>query len=117
ERICEETGAPVRFRRHASWFLVDVDPRVPAGDLLYCRLRAGGIHVREDLPCFLSTAHTDADLAEVRGVFRDAVEEMRSAGFFDGIAAAEETKAAPQAGTGAWSTPPVPGARLGRRPD
>lgn len=120
ERIADETGAPVRFRRFASWFLVDVDDRVPGAELLYCRLRAGGVHVREGQPCFLGTAHSDADLAEVRGVFRDAVTEMRAAGFFDGIETGTPPAPEPEAVTpGAFDPgmPPVPDARLGRRPD
>ncbi|HEX7029122.1 MAG TPA: aminotransferase class III-fold pyridoxal phosphate-dependent enzyme [Gammaproteobacteria bacterium] len=118
EKICEETDAPVRFRRFASGFLIDVDARVPHGGLLHCRLRAGGVHLREDRPCFLTTAHTDADLAEVRRVFREAVEEMGAAGFF-ADAGSERPAAAPMraAQAVAGATPPAPNARLGRRPD
>ena len=34
--------------------------------LLYHQLREQGIHLQEGFPCFLTTAHTEADLAEVR---------------------------------------------------
>ncbi|HEX7047612.1 MAG TPA: aminotransferase class III-fold pyridoxal phosphate-dependent enzyme [Gammaproteobacteria bacterium] len=123
EQVCEETGAPIRFRRFSSWFLIDIDKRVPCGRLLYYRLRAGGVHAWEDRLCFLTAAHTDLDLAQIRRVFRESVEEMRDAGFFEKIPASKERipeaaeKTMPSRVAVGASAPPVPNARLGRRPD
>jgi len=125
EEHCTQTGAPIRFRTFSSWFAIDIAPEVPYGSLLYYRLRAGGIHAWEGRLCFLSTAHTDADLAQVSRVFREALDEMRTAGFFTGTpASSRETGRAPQREAASLpisatdiANPPQPGARLGRRPD
>ncbi|HEX7031238.1 MAG TPA: aminotransferase class III-fold pyridoxal phosphate-dependent enzyme [Gammaproteobacteria bacterium] len=113
---CRETGAPVGIRRFSSWFLIDVDPRVPYGQLLYYRLRAGGVHAWEDRVCYLSTAHTDTDIARIARVFRESLDEMRNAGFFAGIEQPAPARLE-RAGREAVQPPPQPGARLGRRPD
>ncbi len=47
------------------------------GSLLYYAMREKGIHIQEGYPCFLTTAHSDADLEAVEAVFRETVEEMQ----------------------------------------
>jgi len=46
--------------------------------MLHFHLREQGIHIQEGFPCFLTTAHTDADLQEVRQAFRNGLEKMRA---------------------------------------
>ena len=38
---------------------------LPYGDLLYVMLRQRGIHILDNFPCFLTTAHSDADIARI----------------------------------------------------
>jgi amino acid adenylation domain-containing protein len=54
----------------------------PYSGLFYALLRHRGIHIWEARPCFLGTAHTDEDIAKTITAFREAVAEMREAGFF-----------------------------------
>lgn len=124
EEHCTATGAPLSFRTFSSWFTFDIPAEVPHGNLLYFRLRAGGIHACEGRLCFLSTAHTDADLAQISRVFREALEEMRDAGFFEKCAHKVERAAQPAVDREASApatveagSKPRPDARLGRRPD
>lgn len=124
EDHCTRIGAPLTFRTFSSWFTFDIPASVPYGQLLYFRLRAGGIHVCEGRLCFLSTAHTDADLAQISRAFREAIEEMRDAGFFEN-AEPERAQAVQPRGeaevqpveTPSAGSKPRPDARLGRRPD
>jgi amino acid adenylation domain-containing protein len=55
--------------------------RFPYFSLLFPYLRARGIHVWEGRPCFMSTAHSDADIAQLDAAIRDAVRAMRADGF------------------------------------
>lgn len=50
-------------------------------DLLFYHLLTKGVYVWEWRNCFLSTAHTDADIARVIQAVKESVEEMREGGF------------------------------------
>ncbi|HWV38894.1 MAG TPA: amino acid adenylation domain-containing protein [Vulgatibacter sp.] len=103
-------GAPLRIERFASmWRPVYEDAR-PLGDLLYYALRDRGVHVYEGAPCFLTTAHTDADVDRIIAAFREAIAELQDGGFLPAPARPEVTEFDA-------SRPPVPGARLGRDPE
>jgi amino acid adenylation domain-containing protein len=52
-------------------------------DLLYHHLIEKGVYVWEGRTCFLSTAHTDADLETIVASVRTSVEEMRDGGFWN----------------------------------
>ena len=45
--------------------------------MLHYHLRNRGIHIQEGFPCFLTTAHTDADLEFVREAFRSSLRQMQ----------------------------------------
>src|SRR6202034_3015714 len=45
--------------------------------LLHFHLREQGVHIQEGFPCFLTTAHTDADFDFVRQAFHDSFRQMR----------------------------------------
>ncbi|MBB5315458.1 hybrid non-ribosomal peptide synthetase/type I polyketide synthase [Tunturibacter empetritectus] len=73
-----ERGVPSRINHFASWFYFTFHGDARLGSLLYYAMREKGIHIQEGYPCFLTTAHTDADLQTVEDVFRETVEEMQS---------------------------------------
>ena len=102
-----QVDAPVKIKHFASvwktFFLEDH----PLGDLLFAMLRDRGIHILDNFPCFLTTAHTADDIARIVKAFKESVQEMQEAGFFP-----RPTRApAPMLNA---TQPPVPGARLGR---
>ncbi|WP_298911225.1 hypothetical protein [uncultured Nostoc sp.] len=39
------------------------------------------MHTWDHRPCFLTTAHSEADLAFVMAAFKESIAEMQSAGF------------------------------------
>lgn len=49
--------------------------------LLFHYLRDAGIHIWEGRPCFLSSAHSDADIARLIEAFKQAIFAMREGGF------------------------------------
>jgi hypothetical protein len=42
------------------------------------------VHLQESYPCFLSTAHTDADLEYVTRAFKETIREMQEDGVLPG---------------------------------
>ncbi|GET41347.1 amino acid adenylation domain-containing protein [Microseira wollei NIES-4236] len=51
-------------------------------DLLVHHLIEKGVYIWEGRSCFLSTAHTDEDIARVIQAVKDSVEELQKGGFF-----------------------------------
>jgi amino acid adenylation domain-containing protein len=72
-----ERGVPSRIHHFASWFYFTFHGDARLGSLLYYAMREKGVHIQEGYPCFLTTAHSDADLERVEAVFREVVEEMQ----------------------------------------
>jgi amino acid adenylation domain-containing protein len=104
--FCEEVGAPITLKSFASvwktFFLEDH----PFQDLLFAMMRSRGIHILDNFPCFFTTAHTEQDFNLIKTAFKESVLELQEAEFLPRRAAKVVAIDA--------STPPVPGARLGR---
>ena len=90
------SGVPMRLDVFSSWFYPHFDDEIKYGSLLYFYLRDKGVHIWEGRPCFLSTAHTEADVRFVVRAFKDSVREMQQGGFLPGepLADDESEKAA-----------------------
>ena len=84
----------------SSWFCFNFPPDVPHTSLFYAYMRGKGIHLWEGRAGFLTTAHTEEDIARVVEAFKETLAEMQAAEFLP-----------------AASGPPVPGARRGSDPD
>jgi amino acid adenylation domain-containing protein len=93
--LFQETGVPSRVEHFASWFYFSFPADQPHGSLLYYHLRARGVYILEGFPCFLTTAHSEADLAAVVRAFRDSIAAMKAAGFWSGTVAPEPVPAPP----------------------
>jgi len=97
-RCADRRQAPVRITHFASWFCFHLPPELPLASLFYAYLRDKGIHIWEGRPGFLTTAHTEADVARVVEAYNETLAEMQEAAFLPGAA----------------SPAPVAGARKGR---
>ncbi|MES2391919.1 MAG: amino acid adenylation domain-containing protein [Acidobacteriota bacterium] len=73
----QERGVPSRVHHFASWFYFTFPGEAKLASLFYYAMRAKGIHIQEGYPCFLTTAHTDADLEAVERAFRETIVEMQ----------------------------------------
>ena len=100
-RRAEARQAPVRITHFSSWFCFHLPPELPLASLFYAHLREKGVHIWEGRPGFLTTAHSEADVARVLEAFDETLAEMQEAGFLPGGAPA----------------PVVPGARKGHDAD
>jgi glutamate-1-semialdehyde aminotransferase/acyl carrier protein len=112
--FCQSVGAPVVIKHFASLWRTTFTEEHPLQDILFAMLRSRGVHLLDNFPCFLTTAHTDADIAFVVKAFKDTVGEMMEGGYF-GAPKPPASKESPVQYDA--TRPPVPGARLGRDPD
>ncbi|MDB5731130.1 MAG: thioester reductase, partial [Variovorax sp.] len=104
---CREVGAPIEIRSFASLWRVSWLEDHPLQDLLFAMMRSRGVHILDNFPCFMTTAHTQDDIAAIKSAFKQSVAEMQEAEFLPRRAAVALDV----------SRPPVPNARLGRDKD
>ncbi len=103
-------GAPLEIRHFASLWRIAFTEEHPLQDVLWAMMRNRGIHILDNFPCFLTTAHSDDDIARVIAAFKEALTEMIASEFLPGHV--EVTTSTADA-----TDPPVPHARLGRDRD
>jgi len=109
--FCQEHGAPIAVKHFASvWRIVFTEDH-PYQDLLFAMMRSRGIHILDNFPCFMTTAHSEADVEAIRKAFCDSVLELQADGFLPGKPV---QNAADASASFDPTKPPVPGARLGR---
>ncbi|GAB3930930.1 polyketide synthase [Larkinella terrae] len=123
ERIARELNA--EFERHqiplyvaqfGSLWKIKPKEEIPYGELLFVLLREKGIHIWDGFPCFITEAHTDAEIDLVLQRFFESIQELIEADIFKSKFKAE----LPKAQTGhsySYNEPPTPDARLGRDQD
>jgi amino acid adenylation domain-containing protein len=78
----ERHGMPAEIHHFGSIFFVKFPAEYHFASLFYYLMREQGIHIREGFPCFLTTAHDDADLAKIVAAFDAASAQMMAAGLF-----------------------------------
>ena len=77
----ERNSVPTRLENFGSVFYFTFPSEERFASLFYYFLREKGIHVLEGFPCFLTTAHSDADIEQVIRSFKESALEMQAAGF------------------------------------
>lgn len=108
--FCRDAGAPIEIRHFASvwktFFLEDH----PLQDLLFGMMRSRGVHILDNFPCFLTTAHDEEDFRTIIDAFKASVAELQESEFLPRHAATPRTVMNAD-------DPAAPGARLGRDED
>ncbi|MEH2127448.1 MAG: aminotransferase class III-fold pyridoxal phosphate-dependent enzyme [Nostoc sp.] len=110
----QQVQAPFTAYNFGSLFMVKSLPEFSYGDLLFYLLRDKGVHTWDHRPCFLTTAHSEADLAFVMAAFKESIAEMQSAGFLS--APPIEVTNHEITNNSLRNRPPQPDAKLGRDP-
>lgn len=108
--FCREVGAPISVVSFASMWRINFTQEHPLQGLLFAMLRLRGVHIIDNFPCFLTTAHTAQDVAQIISAFQESVTELQAGGFLP----------RPKSGAGVVlddANPPVPGARIGKDED
>ena len=125
--FCADAGAPIQVRHFASVWKIFFLEDHPLQDLLFGMMRSRGVHILENFPCFLTTAHSAADIRAIVTAFCDSVRELQDGEFLprNSVVSMLPVQAPPQVAMAAETNvatmdarrPVVPGARLGRAPD
>ena len=76
----EARGLRCRIEHCGSMFHFNPAADDRRASLLFYLLRDRGIYVQENFPLFLTTAHTDADIAAIEQAFKAAVDELQFVG-------------------------------------
>jgi len=82
--LFEKGGVPSRIENFGSIFYFSFPTDFPLGSLLHYHLREKGIYILEGFPCFLTTAHSDADIATIIRAFDESIAEMQAGGILQG---------------------------------
>ncbi|WP_447774714.1 amino acid adenylation domain-containing protein [Variovorax boronicumulans] len=78
---CQEVGAPLAIRHFSSLWRVSWLEDHPLQDLLFAMMRSRGVHILDNFPCFLTSAHSAEDIAFIQSAFKESVAEMQESGF------------------------------------
>ncbi|HVT17774.1 MAG TPA: amino acid adenylation domain-containing protein [Thermoanaerobaculia bacterium] len=103
EGVFARTGAPIRMVSFGSQFMFSFSA-ARFSDLFFYELLDRGIYVWEGRTCFLSTAHTEADLRHLVRAVQESVIALQQGEFFSVPASGPQTPAldrAPPAGASA----------------
>ncbi len=87
---------------------------IPYSELLFTLMREKGIHIWDGFPCFMTEAHTLAEIDLIIARCIESANEMVQAGFFSTSTSLPSDLPQPSQSLVAANIPPVPGARLGR---
>ncbi|MBN6039850.1 non-ribosomal peptide synthetase/type I polyketide synthase [Amycolatopsis sp. 195334CR] len=82
-----EAGVPIRVAQFGSLFRLRFLNEAPSSELVelfHTMLVAQGLYIWEGRNCFLSTAHTDADIERIVVAIASTVNQLTAAGFFPG---------------------------------
>ncbi|MBK7539540.1 MAG: amino acid adenylation domain-containing protein [Myxococcales bacterium] len=109
-RIMGEIGAPFRLNTFSSWWRNVFTDDLPYNDLIYPMIRDRGIHIVDNFPCFLTTSHTDDDIAKIVSAYKEAALEMQASGFFPVSKARLSVASQADAPALAAASPDAPGA-------
>lgn len=75
-----EYGLKTPVESFASWFFFNIHGEHPLSTLLFYHLRLRGIHIQDGFPCFLTTAHSEADFQVIYNAFAESVAALNAAG-------------------------------------
>jgi acyl transferase domain-containing protein/glutamate-1-semialdehyde aminotransferase len=119
----DRASAPFTVKNFGSLFKITYPQEFTQGELLFYMLREKGIHIWDHRPCFLTLAHSDADIAFIKEAFKKCIAELQSAGFLAaGLAGNERAidlqhnghQNQAKSSTFLANNAPLPGAKLGR---
>ncbi|GAA3453675.1 type I polyketide synthase [Dactylosporangium matsuzakiense] len=87
DAMFEAAGVPIRVARFGSLFrlrLIDEPQQSERVEIFHTLLVEAGLYIWEGRNCFLSTAHTDADVEQIVATVARAADAMTTAGLLPG---------------------------------
>ncbi|WP_114789084.1 amino acid adenylation domain-containing protein [Niabella yanshanensis] len=105
-QIAEKYAVPIEVVHFSSLWKIKFKEEYPYYELLFALMRLRNIHIWDLFPCFLTTAHTDADIDAICLAFEESIAELCKADLIPQYKAMAKILSSAE--------PPEPGARLGR---
>ncbi len=88
-------GLAIDIPTYSSWFMLDLAGLDRLASLFQFQMRLRGVHVLEGYPCFLTTAHSDADLDAIVEATGAALDALQSVGILLPANSSEQPAAPP----------------------
>ena len=107
-KICIQQEVPITVTQFGSLWKLKFLEEYPYSELLFVLMRLKGIHIMDGFPCFITAAHTEADLERIIKVFEESIVELKKVNFIPYY------KHTPISSKKNLNTPPVPFAKLGK---
>ena len=82
-RDLERRGLATRAESCSSWFHINFAAEGALAALFWPQMRLLGVHVQEGFPCFLTTAHSDADIAAIENAFSASLDALEAGGILE----------------------------------
>jgi amino acid adenylation domain-containing protein len=98
-------GLKTNIETFASWFFFNIHHEHPMATLLFYHLRLRGVHIQDGFPCFLTTAHSEADFKHIYDAFSESVAELNAVGI---LGTPQQLKPDEIAASAAARSPSVP---------
>lgn len=108
-QACSQQQLPIYVASFSSLWKIKFKEEHKHNELLFTLMRLKGIHIWDNFPCFLTQAHTPAEINRIADVFAESALELATAGFLGFNDREHQLKKVP-----VKEAPPVPGARLGK---
>ena len=110
----KKKNLPMIINHFGSLWRLKFNEDVLYGELLFNLLRENGIHIWDGFPCFMTEAYTEEDLTVIINTFKNCLDKMVSAGFFNTNKSESIAPPSDVNNSVIINKPPVDGARLGR---
>jgi amino acid adenylation domain-containing protein len=81
--LLQKNEVPTHIESFSSFFYFSFPSDFRFGSLFYYHLRAKGIHLLENFPCFITTEHTEADIDRIVRAFEETIAEMQAGEVLD----------------------------------
>ncbi len=81
----QRRGLATRLEAYSSWFHMNFAAEGPLAALFWPQMRQLGVHVQDGYPCFLTTAHSDADIATIERAFTATLDALERGGILDAV--------------------------------
>ncbi len=116
-QVSKEFGTPIYIAHYGSLWKIKYKEEYPYSELLFTMMRHKGIHIQDGFPCFLTTAHSKADIDRIISNFRESVSELKQVGLIPAYQHPENENKSTVDTVDKYAVPPVPNARLGKDKD
>jgi amino acid adenylation domain-containing protein len=81
--LLKKNEVPTHIESFSSFFYFSFPSDFRFGSLFYYHLRAKGIHLLENFPCFITTEHTAEDIDRIVRAFEETIAEMQEGEVLD----------------------------------